>query len=882
MLTSGMTVMILTARCLSAWAAGLLFLGGTATAQQLPSKADIVKRAKTATAFVRIGFGNRDSRDNVLPQGNAYPGTGARTVAFCIHPSGLFITTERGLSSSGPTGELSVVLDPGQKKPRTLKATVVRRDKDLDLALLRAEDATDLPSLELGASDEVAELTELIHLGFPGPMAINTGPAPAVSVSTATVASLRRQGDELYRFHFNGAIDLGYVGGPLLDRYGKVVGVLGLNLDNGLVTAGVPSSHLRRFLSAPDFQFTPPAVTAANQHEPATFQARVTPLLPGTGPLTIELHLRAGNQPERRFKMDLVNETYRATAPPVPRPPEGTSLRVTVGYGAETLTGTVADRTFKVGDREFKLSEVRRLRGAPRPQVLLLTGKSVEGLLGGLDLVPVQLGGASVRVDLARAAEVRVEPAVNIDSVAYTLVALRAGKEVGRHSGTLPLRSEAAGARPLALEKTMQRLPAALADVALGGGGRFLILHLPSVRKLAVFDTQQAKIVRSIDVPAGDVKFAAGMDKLIVIFPSDNVIQRWDLTTFEREQSAPLPVNGVIRGLALGSASHGPLLLVTSPNAREWGRNTLVFLDPTTLKAEELGGLARNILSGAANRLAGEVIHVRASADGRVFGWWNGGLALGGINSLVILPGGQLEAHHVQGRFGHVVPGPDGKVLFTGAGLWTKAGKPLGELDEREGHLCIPAQQGGYYLSIPRANVQRFPRVGVGQSVERKTALGLCRVADYRPLVTVPDFPVTEPDPNVRHDFTFDKRIQFLPEAKLLVTIPPTNDQLVLHWFDVEKLLDQAGVDDLFVQSQPSAAARRGTTFTYALIVRSKRGGLTYKVELGPGGLAVSPTGKVTWQVPERAPEAEVPVVVSIRDAAGLECFHVFTLELRD
>ncbi len=43
----------------------------------------------------------------------------------------------------------------------------------------------------------------------------------------------------------------------------------------------------------------------------------------------------------------------------------------------------------------------------------------------------------------------------------------------------------------LALDKkdqTIKRLPAAVDDVALGGGGRYLILSLPKVRKLAVLD----------------------------------------------------------------------------------------------------------------------------------------------------------------------------------------------------------------------------------------------------------------------------------------------------------------------------------------------------------------------------------------------------------
>jgi hypothetical protein len=71
-------------------------------------------------------------------------------------------------------------------------------------------------------------------------------------------------------------------------------------------------------LSKPDLQFTPPRVTAANQHQPIPFQARVIPLLPSASPLAVELRLRTGNQPERRFQMEFADGIYRTSAVPVP------------------------------------------------------------------------------------------------------------------------------------------------------------------------------------------------------------------------------------------------------------------------------------------------------------------------------------------------------------------------------------------------------------------------------------------------------------------------------------------------------------------------------------------------------------------------------------
>src|SRR6266545_3840674 len=93
------------------------------------TKVEIGKRGKAATAFVEV------------------PGRGTGT-AFCVHPSGLFVTNEhvvRGAESA----EITLVLNPSLDSQKVLRAKVIRTDKDSDLALLRVDGAKDLPSLAL-------------------------------------------------------------------------------------------------------------------------------------------------------------------------------------------------------------------------------------------------------------------------------------------------------------------------------------------------------------------------------------------------------------------------------------------------------------------------------------------------------------------------------------------------------------------------------------------------------------------------------------------------------------------------------------------------------------------------------------------------------------
>ena len=73
-------------------------------------------------------------------------------------------------------------------------------------------------------------------------------------------------------------------------------------------------------------------------------------------------------------------------------------------------------------------------------------------------------------------------------------------------------------------------------------------------------------------------------------------------------------------------------------------------------------------------------------------------------------------------------------------------------------------------------------------------------------------------------------RVHFIPNARLLVTLPLTNDRVELRRFDVEEAMEQAGIDYLVVTSDPPAFAQRGKPFRYPLTVKSKKGDVKVRV----------------------------------------------------
>src|SRR5262249_50881259 len=185
-------------------------------------------------------------------------------------------------------------------------------------------------------------------------------------------------------------------------------------------------------------------------------------------------------------------------------------------------------------------------------------------------------------------------------------------------TGPAPVKPEPARPQPAApvaeapagkTDKTVKQLPSTFSDVALGGGGRYLVLHLPRERKLAVFDTHKSEIVKYLPVAEDNLRFAAGLDKLIVYLPGANALQPYSLEPFEREVTAPAPTTTPVQKMLMGSASQGPVVLFCSGNG--FGQDETAFLDPIPFKPDGAQKFARGFGQGAGSTW-------RISGDGRL------------------------------------------------------------------------------------------------------------------------------------------------------------------------------------------------------------------------------------------------------------------------
>ena len=798
------------------------------------TKADVAKLGKAATVFVVAKSGT---------------GTG-----FCVQPSGLFVTNEHIIGSDA---EVTIVLNASLKDQKVLKAKVLRTDKQLDLALLQVEGQKDLPALSLGTVDKLAELADVIACGFPfgQTLAPEKNEYPAMTINAGSVTSLRLKAGSLHQLQLDVELNPGNSGGAVLDMNAKVIGVVASGIRGARVNFAIPVTHVTRFVERPDILFTAPTLTHANAHDSVEFRARVVSVLPPSRPIDLELVLRAGEEPERRLKMELKDGVYRVSAVPVPREAVR-RLELSAQFETGAVEGLVEDQDIQVGAQKVKLSACKRVQWQPKPVVFLADGKSLEGVPTGLDKIAVAVGGQTLTVNLGRATSMVVQATKPVAAVECILVARLGDKEVGRYQTRLrvegvtliePADPASVVIRPPggAVDKQVKTLPGIASDIAVGGGGRYLVLHLPKLKKLAIFDVNEAKITRYVPLTEDKVVYAAGLEKLVVGLTAKGILERWDLQTGEKELTRSSPGAADIGRVLIGSASRGPVLV----------NDTFVGLD--TLKP-----LPIKFPDGFPAPWS------PVAADGTVFGSWKPNQSPAESTTFV-LQGDELKRYN-EGGMGHVVPGPDGRMIYTAVGPRTNQLKGVRGAPAKPAY-CLPAVEGDFFLSLTPAEGGQGGRLGV-----------------YLPGIEQP----LVKDAGFDHGIHFDswdrnffgpwKRIFFVPRAKLVIVFPDGNDRLELHRLDVDEALDKSGLDYLLVTSRPPATAKRGAEYMYQVVVKSKKGQVKYQIDSGPEGLRVSPEGLIKWQVPADFKGAGSDVILTVRDASGQEAFHTFTIRVTD
>lgn len=847
-------------------------------AQDFPQA--ITEKGKSATAFL------------VTHQASA--------TAFCINPSGYFVTNHHAIKGVAPWEMVQLVLNSGQPTERVIHARVVRSNPDNDLAVLRAYEPGNFAFLELDKEAALAETQRLEGFGFPfgDELSVTKEKFPSISVNGGSITSLRKLDGKLQEIQVDIALNHGNSGGPVLNISGRVVGIVRAGITGSGVNFVIPVQKLTEMLALPDVIFEQPVLNQSTLGEKIPLKARIGWILQETQkPVQMRLEIGPKGKPAHLVEMIAASDCFEARTAPVPAA-DGQKLQVTIGFESGSLEGLMEDFSFSIGKETVFLKDVESLTLGSSPKAILRRpAREISGAISDFSPRKIEMGGQQMPVDLNKAKSLKVTAPPLIDTITANFVVNADGKELTRQSFEIHVSGPAGKSIPNAPATPswpspgpssnaiasgtgskspslvdggeVCNLPGTISDVAVGGAGRYLVLHMAQIRKLAIFDLTEGRITASFLLPEDNVYFAAGMSKLILVLCDSHVIQRWDLKTAQREAIAPLPFTWKVKVAAMGAASEGPLLLNWSFGSEEHDRANWEFIDIQTLAPIKY----RFDTTPHIGTSFSDSVNLRASDDGLTFGIWHVGGAPTGLQ-LFTLKGQSVHVAYEHRSVGAVIPSSDGGQIFTSDGIFTPAlSSASASASERDAGTAIPSHGGGLIIRAKNAE---------GQKSAGSTLSVYVQEIGNRPIATfdVPDLK----SPRAFYDsitgLTLDKRIHLVPASGALLTIPGSADRLVFRRFNLMDSLNALGTEYFLVSSKPPGTIKFGAPFDYQIVAISKNGGLTYHLDSGPEGMAVSPTGLVSWKGLQDLRAMSFPVSITIRDCAGQQRVHSFTLKI--
>lgn len=411
------------------------------------------------------------------------------------------------------------------------------------------------------------------------------------------------------------------------------------------------------------------------------------------------------------------------------------------------------------------------------------------------------------------------------------------------------------------------RLPAAFEDVIVGGAGRFLFFQMGTLKKLAVFDVSEQKIVHELPLEEADSRIVAGAEHLYIAVRRENVIQRWSLDGFEKELTVKLPFRSPVEEIATGSHVTG---VIYAGSADDNG----VLLSPRTLQPANLRIIDHTGRKPADPLPGAERTIVRASENGRTFCLLCTRYSPGDFRTLVVIDD-FVHSFRRGESVSYMTPNSTGELIYTPKGIFTDQAKEFRLSDGLFAkRFQMPAIGSSYSVSVDREDRKK----------EESATVNLHIGSAAEPMISLPDLtlrPGEYGDFHAQSRLTLDRRVFFFPDADLLVTLPTSNDLLVLTDLDVDQELRQNGEEYLLVVSRPPQYVQKGSRFEYQIEVKSTDDEPELTLESGPPGMRLTDDGMISWRVPRKSGEP-FDAVITVKSSSGKETTHAFRLTVID
>ena len=311
-------------------------------------------------------------------------------------------------------------------------------------------------------------------------------------------------------------------------------------------------------------------------------------------------------------------------------------------------------------------------------------------------------------------------------------------------------------------------LPAAFEEVVLGGKGQYLVFLVTSREKLLFFDVRQRKVTGEIPLESSDAKFAVNANSAFIAYPGPNTIERWNLQTFEKTESRKLPFQHPIEAMVTGFASRGPIYIGSEHVPG-------LLLDPKSLRPISLRVIDNQYQRDGEMPGAGPQTRFRASANGKVFSVWSTNGSPGGFRTLVF-KGRAVDSYYRHDTMGCIAPSPNGDLVYTAKGIYTNQAKEYAANDKLHAQsFSVPSVDSDYSVSVARDD---------NPKVKDSARVNIHVKGAPQPILTLPKValrPGRYGDFHNRDRMTLDRRIYLFADANLLITLPESNEQIVMH-----------------------------------------------------------------------------------------------------
>ncbi|MFO1062429.1 MAG: serine protease [Pirellulales bacterium] len=870
----------------------LVFLATSLSAsvgQAQSNQANVVEAGKSAAYLLE------------LPDEKGY------ATAFCIDPRGLFVTNFHVVDELDSESTVRLIGNSGDENQFFVEAKNIRKDATNDLALLEAVKPGNFKTLKLPETPSPFETQTVTTFGFPfgTGLALEEGKFPTISVNVGHITAIRKDKAGVQLIQLDAALNPGNSGGPVLDDQGSVVGIVSFGVKASGVNFAIPAQKLIALLKAPVVQAEVPEFTTESIRTPQTVTVTFKPFRDAVAEPTVELWLKGQDKPAKKYDLKPESpERFTASIVENAADENTATVPIKIDFSAGSIEAKAVNQSVKLGSVEVRLSEIESIEyestgKTPLAKVALKSGTEKTVGVDTLPKLRIDFGNYPASIDLTKATGLQVSEIEGGEPISHIVIVRSAGKEIFRipnadaARGSSDGESGGAAQNPTAPSdpgngvadlggvfkggKKKVPMPGTVTDVIQAGGGRYLLVVLANDKKLVVFDVPKATIAKVLPLSSND-SLVAGLLKSIVIYDRPrNVLERYSLGTFKKETATKPPFAGVIKSITAGYASDGPILVHKATGTDALDQATLAVMDPIRFK--DITPAKNNGYTGHYSSYR-DVTHIRASANGKVFGMWATSHSPQGLQTILVTESTLLSKYE-HNSAGHVVPSADGMHILTGSGgTYTAALKNISQSNgNRSGNYAaaVPTSHPRFYLRVPFGSMPGSSNSGNAAQLKAS----ICEIGADAPLLELPDLDLGSLDNNeawTNNDYTFDKHIFYNMATHALVSVPFTNDSIIVNEFDFRKELKKSEVDYFFIVSSPTRVFEPGKSYSYQIEVETNKKKVKYELTTGPEKMQVSASGKITWRVPPNFADESVDIIVSVTDGDLMQTYDTFTI----